>query len=61
MPTDEAPTILKRDALGRVTSSIEQPEALLDEFERSGLKGLLSARLVGEATFGDLLAMGATV
>jgi hypothetical protein len=61
MPTDEATTILKRDALGRVTSSIEQREALLDEFERSGPKGLLSARLVGEATFGDLLAMVATV
>jgi hypothetical protein len=47
MPTDEATTILKRDVLGRVTLSTEQREALLDEFERSGLKGLPFARLVG--------------
>jgi hypothetical protein len=39
MPTDEATTILKRDVLGRVTITKEQREALLDEFERSGLKG----------------------
>lgn len=32
-------TILRRDALGRVTHTREQREALLDEFERSGLKG----------------------
>jgi hypothetical protein len=47
MPTDEATTILKRDVLGRVTISKERREALLDEFERSGLKGLPFARLVG--------------
>jgi hypothetical protein len=40
-------TILKRDALGRVTVTREQREALLDEFERGGLKGKPFARLVG--------------
>lgn len=46
MPTDEATTILKRDVLGLVTIPKEQREALLDEFERSGLKGKPFARLV---------------
>jgi|GEM_PF-2203846 len=32
-------SFLKRDALGRVTLKREQREALLDEFERSGIKG----------------------
>jgi hypothetical protein len=32
-------TILKRDALGRVTLPHAQREALIAEFERSGLKG----------------------
>ena len=41
------PTILKRDVLGRVTIPKAQREALLDEFERSGLKGKPFARLVG--------------
>jgi ferric-dicitrate binding protein FerR (iron transport regulator) len=45
--TDEATTILKRDVLGRVTITKEQREALLDEFERSGLKGKPFAKLVG--------------
>jgi hypothetical protein len=40
-------TILKRDALGRVSVSREQREALLDEFERSGLKGAQFARAAG--------------
>lgn len=39
--------ILKCDALGRVTVTREQREALLDEFERGGLKGKPFARLVG--------------
>ncbi len=39
--------IVKRDALGRVTTSRERREALLDEFERSGLKGTQFARVVG--------------
>ncbi len=39
--------VLKRDALGRVTLSSSQREALVDEFERSGLKGAEFARLVG--------------
>lgn len=39
--------ILKRDVLGRVTVTREQREALLDEFERGGLKGKPFARLVG--------------
>ena len=40
-------TILKSDALGRVSTSKEQREALLDEFERSGLKGAQFARTAG--------------
>ncbi len=43
----EAKTILKRDALGRVTVSKEQRESMLDAFERSGLKGTQFARLAG--------------
>ena len=39
--------IVKRDALGRTSSSREQREALLDEFERSGLPGTQFAKLVG--------------
>ena len=39
--------ILKRDALGRVTHTGEQREALLDEFERSGMKGQPFARMAG--------------
>ena len=41
------PAILKRDATGRVHYSREQREALLDEFERSGLKGAAFVRTVG--------------
>jgi hypothetical protein len=44
---DSKPTILKRDATGRVTYSVEQREALLDECERSGLKGAAFVRTVG--------------
>lgn len=40
-------TILKSDVLGRVTTTRGQREALLDEFERSGMKGVPFARLVG--------------
>lgn len=43
----EPTTILKRDALGRVTVTREQRVALLDEFERSGLKGRPFARMAG--------------
>jgi hypothetical protein len=39
--------ILKRDATGRVHYSREQRKALLDEFERSGLKGAAFVRTVG--------------
>jgi hypothetical protein len=38
MNESEQQTILKRDALGWVAMSREQRGALLDEFERSGLK-----------------------
>lgn len=40
-------TILKSDVLGRVTTSRAQREGLLDEFERSGMKGLPFARMAG--------------
>jgi hypothetical protein len=43
----ERPTILKRDALSRVTTPRERRETLLDEFERSGLKGAQFARAAG--------------
>jgi hypothetical protein len=46
MNESEQETILKRDALGRVAMSREQREALLDEFERSGLKGLVARHIV---------------
>jgi hypothetical protein len=39
--------ILKRDAVGRVSYRAEQREAILDEFERSGVKGAAFARLTG--------------
>ncbi len=47
MHAAEQTTILKRDGLGRVTVTRAQREALLDEFERSGLKGLPFARMAG--------------
>ena len=47
MHTQEPTTLLKRDSLGRVTVGEAQREALLDEFERSGMKGVPFARLVG--------------
>ena len=40
MHDDKIPSIHKRDALGRVTINRAQREALLDEFERSGMKGV---------------------
>jgi len=40
-------TILKRDALGRVTLPRDQWEALIAEFERSGLRGTQFDRTVG--------------
>ncbi len=48
-------TILKSDALGRVSTSKQQREVLLDEFERSGLKGAQFARTAGVkyATFAN--------
>lgn len=39
--------ILKRDAVGRVSYSAEQREEILDQFERSGLKGAAFARMTG--------------
>jgi hypothetical protein len=44
-PADE--TILKTDVLGRVKTSKERREQVLDEFERSGLSGKKFAALVG--------------
>jgi len=44
-PSDEV--VLKQDALGRVKTPKERREALLDEFERSGLPGLKFAELAG--------------
>lgn len=47
MPTVDSTTPLKRDVLGRVTLPAAQREALLDEFERSGLMGRPFAKLLG--------------
>ena len=44
---DTGTTLLKRDALGRIGYRPEQRGAILDEFERSGLKGAVFARTVG--------------
>ena len=52
---DSGTTILKRDSLGRIGYLLEQREALLDEFDCSGLKGAAFARTVGicYATFAN--------
>ena len=47
MDADGSMTILKRDALGRVTLPREQREALIAEFERSGLRATQFARMAG--------------
>jgi hypothetical protein len=47
MHADEPSELLKRDVLGRVTATKAQREALLDGFERSGLKGKPFARVAG--------------
>jgi hypothetical protein len=47
MDGTEEPMMMKRDALRRVTTPRERREALLDEFERSGLKGAEFARTAG--------------
>jgi hypothetical protein len=47
MLTADSTTPLKRDVLGRVTLPAAQREALLDEFERSGLMGRPFAKLLG--------------
>src|SRR6476469_3229415 len=39
--------VLKVDTRGRVRVPVERREALLDEFERSGLSGVKFAKLVG--------------
>ena len=39
--------ILKRDARGRVRTSVRQREAILDEFERSGLSGPKFSQVAG--------------
>jgi hypothetical protein len=45
--TSESHNVLKTDARGRVRVPVERREALLDEFERSGLSGVKFAELVG--------------
>lgn len=39
--------ILKRDSLGRVRTPVERRDALLDEFERSGMSGTKFAGFIG--------------
>lgn len=43
----EEEQILKTDSMGRVWTPVERREALLDEFERSGLSGVKFSALVG--------------
>ena len=43
----EAEELLKVDALGRVWTSADRREWLLDEFERSGVAGVEFARIAG--------------
>jgi hypothetical protein len=45
--TDTAGQILKQDSLGRVRTPAEQREALLSEFERSGMSGTAFAAFAG--------------
>ena len=45
--TTPAEEVLKTDVLGRVKTPRARQEALLDEFERSGVSGLKFAALVG--------------
>ncbi len=45
--TTEEPTILKCDGLGRVRMPVDRREALLDEFEKSGLSGAAFCRMTG--------------
>lgn len=44
---NKAGTVLKTDVLGRVKTGAQQREALLDEFERSGLSGTKFAAVAG--------------
>ena len=44
-----AARVLKRDAAGRVHTTVEQRQAVLAEFERSGLSGPQFARVAGVA------------
>ena len=54
----EAEQILKSDARGRVRVPVERQEALLDEFERSGLSGVKFAQ-AGGSQISDFCLMGA--
>jgi hypothetical protein len=47
MPTADATTPFKRDVPGRGTLPASQREALLDEFDRSGMIGRPCAKLLG--------------
>jgi hypothetical protein len=48
MPTEtQTIEILKQDRRGRVRTPVERREALLDEFEKSGVSGAEFARLAG--------------
>jgi hypothetical protein len=47
LSTDTAPEILKQDKLGRVKTPAARREAILDEFERSGMSGAAFAGYIG--------------
>ena len=52
---NEVGQVMKTDGRGRVLVAVERREALLDEFERSGMSGAKFARLAGikYATFAN--------
>jgi hypothetical protein len=53
--TNEETNVLRTDTRGRVRTSIERREALLDEFERSGVSAMAFAKMAGinYATFAN--------
>ena len=53
--------VLKSDTRGRVRVPVERREALLDEFERSGLSGLKFAALAGVILAGRLASGSPTL
>lgn len=58
---DGKQSLLKTDVRGRVRTPVERREALLDEFERSGLGGPKFAALVGVPLTDQLIKVRTTI